>query len=368
MGTSPAPMNLSEVEERAREALRPDVYDYYRGGAEDERTLRLNRVAYRRWLLRPRRMVDVSEPDLSVDLMDDRLAFPVGLAPCAFQRLAHGDGELATARAAGTCGTLMVASTFSTSSVEEISEQNPGPLWLQLYLFRNRELSLELVRRAEASGCSAVCLTVDVPVQGNRERDTRNRFRLPEGMEIANFAGLRQSRMPEDADGSGLEALIRRELDPSLTWEAVEWLAARTELPVVVKGVLTGGDAERALDAGAGALVVSNHGGRQLDGAVPAILALPEVVAAVRGRAPVVVDGGIRRGSDVVKALALGARAVLVGRPYLWGLAWDGQAGVEWVLSILRAEVERALCLVGRPRAREVDGNVVVEAPSGLVL
>lgn len=361
------PINLSEVEALGRESLPPDAYDYYRGGAEDEVTLRANRAAFGRWLLRPRRLVDVSSPDPSVEVLGDRIDSPVGIAPTAFQRLAHPGGELATAQAARSEGALMVASTLSTTPLEAIAEERDGPLWLQLYVFKNRELSLELVRRAEACGCTALCVTVDVPVQGKRERDDRNRFRLPDHLEMANFRGLRQAAMPSEHEGSGLAAFIHREIDPSLTWEAVEWLVGETSLPVVVKGVLTGEDAERALESGAGGIVVSNHGGRQLDGAVPTLLALPEVVAAVRGRAPVLVDGGIRRGSDVVKALALGARAVLVGRPYLWGLAWKGREGVERVLSILRDEVVRTLCLVGRPRAADVDPDTVMAAPAGLV-
>lgn len=366
MGSPSDPINLAQVEALAREALPPDVWDYYRGGAEDEVTLRSNRAAYARWLLRPRRLVDVSRPDLSVEILGDRLESPVGLAPTAFQKLAHPDGELAVARAARSHGALMVASTLSTTRLEAIAEARDGPLWLQLYVFRNRELSLDLVRRAESCGCTAVCVTVDVPVQGKRERDDRNRFRLPDDLEMANFRGLSQAAMPEKHEGSGLAAFIHREIDPSLTWEAVEWLVEETRLPVVVKGVLTGEDAERALESGARGIVVSNHGGRQLDGAVPTLLALPEVVGAVRGRAPVLVDGGIRRGSDVVKALALGARAVLVGRPYLWGLAWKGAEGVETVLSILRDEVERTLCLVGRPRAGDVDPDTVMVAPPGI--
>lgn len=362
------PINLAEVEQLGRGGLPSDVYDYYRGGAEDERTIRLNRAAYGRWLLRPRRLVDVSRPDLSVELLGDRLSLPVGLAPTAFQRLAHPEGELATARAARSVRTLMVASTLATSTIEEIAEAHGGPTWLQLYVFRNRELSLDLVRRAEASGCSAVCLTVDMPVQGKRERDDRNRFRLPEGLDMANFRGHLQAAMPAEHEGSGLAAFIHREIDPSLTWEALEWLVEQTALPVVVKGIVTGRDAERALERGARGIVVSNHGGRQLDGAVPTLLALPEVVAAAEGRIPVILDGGIRRGTDVIKALALGARAVLVGRPYLWGLAWRGEEGVSTVLETLRTEIERSLCLVGRPRAADVDPDAVLEAPSGLVL
>jgi len=357
-------LRVDAFEARARELLPREVYDYYAGGAEDERTLALNRAAFGRWLFRPRRLVDASGVDPSVELLGSRLSFPVALAPAAYHRLAHPDGEVATARAAGSAGTLMVASTVATRTVEEIAAASSGPVWLQLYVFRDRGLSEALVRRAEACGCGAVVLTVDVPVQGKRERDRRNRFRLPEGVEMANFAGLPQARMPQ-GEGSGLDAFIAAQFDPSLTWDAVEWLREISSLPVVVKGILTGEDARRAVERGASAVIVSNHGGRQLDGAIPTMLALPEVVGAVEGRIPVLLDGGVRRGSDAVKALALGARAVLIGRPYLWGLAAGGEAGVARVLEILREEVERTLALLGRPRAEEVGPEAVVEGPFG---
>jgi 4-hydroxymandelate oxidase len=352
------PANLRELEALAREALPRAVYDYYAGGAEDETTLRANVDAFRRFALRPRVLVDVSRVDASVELLGDRIAFPVLLAPTAFQRLAHPEGELATARAAGNAGTILVASTLSTCSIEEIAASATGPLWLQLYVFRDRGLTRALVERAEAAGCRAICLTVTVPVQGNRERDARNGFHLPEGIEMANFRGLPQATFPE-APGSRLHAFIAREFDPSLTWEAVGWLRSITRLPVVIKGIVTAEDAALAVEHGADAVVVSNHGGRQLDGAEATLLALPHVAEAVDGRIPVLMDGGVRRGTDVVKALALGARAVLIGRPYLWGLAVDGERGVERVLTLLRAEVERTLALIGRPTAAEVDRSAI---------
>src|ERR687896_389791 len=311
----------SGVSVDARATLPRAVYDYFAGGAEDEVTVRANRAAYERYSLRPRVMVDVSHVDASVDLLGQRLAFPVALAPAAFQRLANPGGELATARAARAAGTLLVASTLSTYSVDDVAAAAPGPLWLQLYVFRDRGLTQELVERAERAGCGAICLTVTVPVQGNRERDLRNQFRLPIGIDMANFLGLRQARFPEGITGSGLNAFNSREFNPTLTWQSLGWLRSITNLPIVLKGVVTPEDATLAVEHGANGIIVSNHGGRQLDGAEPTLLALPRVADAVGDRVPILVDGGVRRGTDVVKALCLGARAVLIARPYLWGLA-----------------------------------------------
>lgn len=357
----PPPLSLAAYEAAAREVLPPAAYDYYAGGADDELTLGANRDAYDRIFLRPRVLADVSAVDPSVKLLGDRLTCPVLLAPTAFQRLANPEGELATARAARAAGTVMVASTLSTVSLEAIAEAGDS-LWFQLYVFRDRDLTRELVSRAEAAGYRALCLTVTVPVQGNRERDALNRFRLPPGLEMANFTGLEQARFPE-GDGSGLEAFIAGQLDPSLDWSALEWLRSVTHLPILIKGIVTPEDARLAVERGATGIIVSNHGGRQLDTAEPTIHALPRVVGAVDGEIPVLVDGGIRRGTDVLKALCLGARAVLVGRPYLWALAVDGQAGVERALTLLRAEFERALQLMGKRRVDELGPELLASDP-----
>ncbi len=362
MTTAPnPPVNLSEFEIAARERLDPMVYDYYAGGAEDEVTLRANRAGYERFMLRPRVLVDVSAIDLEIDLLGQHLSLPVLLAPAAFQRLAHTDGELASARAARSAGTLLVASTVSTHTVEQIAAAADGPFWFQLYVFRDREITRAIVQRAEACGARALCLTTSVPVQGKRERDTRSGFRLPPDIEIANFSGSEQANFP-DAQGSRLEAFINREFDPSMTWDAVAWLRSITSIPVLLKGILSPEDARLAVEHGVDGLIVSNHGGRQLDACIPTILALPEVVDAVDGRIPVLVDGGIRRGTDIVKALALGARAVLIGRPYLWGLAVGGQQGVETVIAQLRAELKRALALVGHTSVATLDRSLLVDA------
>lgn len=350
---------LVELEELARGALPPDVFDYYAGGAEDENTLRANRAAFARYALRRRVMVDVSAVDASVELLGTRLPHPILLAPTAFQGLAHPEGEIASVRGAGAAGALYVASTLSTTSLEEIAAAAAGPLWFQLYVYRDREITRDLVRRAETAGYSAICLTVTVPVQGNRERDARNRFRLPASVRMANFDGLAQERMP-DAAGSGLEALIASEFDPSLGWDAIGWIRSITPLPVVVKGVVEGEDAALAVEHGAACVIVSNHGGRQLDCEAGTLAALPGVVEAVAGRVPVLVDGGVRRGTDVAKALALGARAALIGRPYLWGLAIGGEDGVAGVVTRVRFELERTMALMGRPTVAALEGAVTV--------
>ena len=353
------PLTPEAWEAAARERLGRDVYDYYAGGAGDEVTVRANRAAWAELFLRPRVLVDVSDVDTSVTLLGSVLPHPVLLGPTAFQRLAHSDGEVATARAASASGTLLVASSLSTVPLEEVAAATVAPLWLQLYVFRDRELSLDLVQRARAAGCQAVCLTVSVPVQGNRERDARNCFQLPNGLEMANFRGHAQANLPDTAEASGLESFIEEHLDPRLDWSVVGWLEETAGLPVVVKGILTLEDARLAIQHGAAAVIVSNHGGRQLDGAVPTARALSDVIEGVDGNAPVLVDGGIRRGIDVVRAIALGASAVLIGRPYLWGLAVGGQAGVECVLGQLVSDVRRTLALTGRTRLRDVDPRIL---------
>jgi 4-hydroxymandelate oxidase len=357
----PSPVNVLEFEELARARLTPMAYDYIAGGAGDEVTVRANREAFARWRFLPRALVDVSRVTTEVELLGQRLSSPVLVAPTAFHQLAHPEGEAATARAAAACGTVMVASTIANLSVTQIAAQAPGGrLWFQLYIHRDRGLTRELIERAQAAGCLALCLTVDTPFLGRRDRDARNAFRLPEGLVMGN---LRDARL--DGAEEGLSGLLAysHQFDPTLDWSAVEWLGSATRLPVVVKGILDPIDGAEAVRRGAAAVVVSNHGGRQLDGAVATLDALPAIADAVASAVPVLMDGGVRRGTDVLKALALGARAVMVGRPVLWGLAADGQAGVERVLSLLRAELEHAMGLAGRPDLSSLDRSLLVPAP-----
>jgi 4-hydroxymandelate oxidase len=353
----PPLLTVDDYERAARERLEVSIYDYIAGGAWDEVTLRENRIAYDHWRFRPRLMVNVEHRDLSVNILEDSLSLPIGVAPSAFHKLLHPDGELATARAAGAAGTVMCLSIMATTSLEEVAGVASGPLWLQTYIFRDRDLTINLAARAKAAGYNALVVTVDTPVLGRRERDPRNKFELPAGIEMRNVT------MPPPAPGeyeSPMVRFIKQQIDPSLTWRDVEWFVKTVGMPVFVKGVLHPEDARLAAQTGVRGIIVSNHGGRQLDGAIATLDALPEIVAAMSGTGlDIIVDGGIRRGTDVVKALALGAKMVLVGRPVLWGLAVDGEAGARAVLELLGREFDTALALVGCPHAADLNRDFV---------
>ncbi len=346
------PVNIAEYEALARERMGKEAFDYVAGGAEDEVTLRENRAAFGRIRLLPRVLVDVSTVELSTRILGQTLEWPVLLAPAAFQTLAHAEGELATVRAAAASRTVMVVSTMTSFSLEEIATAAEGPKWFQLYCYRDREVTQRLVERAEAAGYSAVCVTVDLARVGRRERDVRNEFQLPAAARPKNFEGLVDPSLL--TDDSAFHEYVEQLVDPSLTWESVDWLRSITSLPVLLKGILTAEDARLAVEHAVDGIVVSNHGGRQLDGVPATIDCLSDVVAAVEEKAEVLLDGGVRRGTDVVKALALGARAVLIGRPYVWGLAVDGEAGVAHVLAMLREEVEVAMALMGCPTVADI--------------
>ncbi len=352
------PIHLADYEAAAAELLPQMVYDYYAGGAHDEITLRENRDAFDRMQLRYRVLRDVSSRSLTTEVLGQELAMPVVIAPTAFHQLATEEGEVATARAAKRSGTVMTLSTLSTRAIEDVGAAAEGRLWFQLYVYRDREATRELVARAEAAGAKALMLTVDAQIWGVRERDVRNRFQLPEGLQMVNLVSRGKGDFP-DVDGSGLAAYVARTFDPSLSWKDLEWLCANTRLPVLIKGVVRGDDAAMALEHGAAGVVVSNHGGRQLDTAPAPISVLEEVVQAMGGRGTVLVDGGVRRGTDVVKAMALGADAVLIGRPVLWGLATAGEEGVMRVLEHLRAELDLAMALCGAASLDEVTRDLV---------
>ncbi|PWT77042.1 MAG: alpha-hydroxy-acid oxidizing enzyme [Chloroflexi bacterium] len=348
------PINVHEYEELARAQLHPAVWDYFSAGANDEVTLRENRVAFERLQLRPRMLVDVSRISMATTLLGTPVAMPIGVAPTAVQGAGCAEGECATARAAGALGALMVASTESTRPLEEIAQAAAGPLWFQLYFSsRAHESALRLVRRAEAAGYRAIVPTVDAPRAGRKERHIRSRetFEWPPS---GNFL-LEPSGDDEDLDGG-------------LTWEDIKWLREITSLPIVVKGILTAEDAILGVECGVAGLLVSNHGGRQLDTVAATIEALPEVVEAVAGRCEVYLDGGVRRGTDVMKALALGARAVFVGRPVLWGLAVAGADGAQHVLELLRDELELAMALSGRPTLASIDAALVQRSGAAGIL
>ena len=353
---------VADLEEIARRRLTRQVYDYYAGGAEDETTLAANVAAFGEVFLRPRALVDVGRVDLSTTVLGTRVSMPILVAPTAYQRMAHPEGELATARAAGTAGTLMVASTIATSSLEEIARAATGPLWFQLYVQPDRSLSRDLAKRAEEAGYKALCLTVDTPQLGRRERDVRNGFTLPPGIRMRNFKGS-LSLMRHAAPGtSGFATAASALLDPTITWDSIAWLRSETKLPIILKGLIAGPDASLAVSCGVDGIVVSNHGGRQLDGCEPTLRALPRVVEGAAGQCEVYMDGGIRRGTHVLKAIALGARAVLIGRPVLWGLAAAGEAGVTRVFEMLRAELTLAMQLAGCPSLVAAGPDLIARA------
>jgi 4-hydroxymandelate oxidase len=353
----PTPMVcLQDFEAAAQAAMSDMAYQYVAGAATDETTLRWNREAFARIRLRPRALVDVSRLDTRVRLFGEELSLPVLLAPTAYHRLFHPEGEIATARGANEAGAALVVSSFATTAVEDIARETKQPLWFQLYVQGDRGFTRHMVERAEAAGCRAIVMTVDTPVVGSRNREERVRFDLPKDIELPHLKGLKTTvadhRPPERVVYSAM-------LDATLTWKDVEWLRSFAKVPVVLKGILDPEDADRAVRAGASGIIVSNHGGRNLDTVPATIEVLPAVVEKVAGRIPVLVDGGVRRGTDVLKALALGAQAVLIGRPYVYGLAATGASGVARVVEILRRELEMALALSGRPSVAAVDRSVL---------
>jgi isopentenyl diphosphate isomerase/L-lactate dehydrogenase-like FMN-dependent dehydrogenase len=341
------PLNASDFERLAEGKVEPGPWGYFAGGAGDERTLADNDAAFGRWRLRPRMLVDVGSVTTATTVLGRDVSMPVLVAPTAFQRLAHPDGDLAVARGAAAAGTVMCLSTLGGASPAELADAAPdGRHWFQLYWSRDREFTQALVEAAAEAGFQAIVLTVDLPAAGRRERDLRAAFEIPEDLPLPNLA--------THLGGGDFHATLGQVVDPTITWRDLEWLRSVSSLPLIVKGILTSEDARLACEHGVDGLVVSNHGGRQLDAAPASLDALPEVVDAVSGRCLVLMDGGVRRGTDVVTALALGARAVLVGRPVLWALAVGGEEGVQRVLELLRAEVELALRLLGCPTPEAV--------------
>jgi 4-hydroxymandelate oxidase len=358
------PLSVEDFEPIAAARLDPVARDYYRSGAWGETTVAANRAAWSGLWLRPRSAVDVTARDPSTELLGSRMPAPLLVAPTALHRMAHEQGEVATARGASAAGVPMVLSSLSTCTVEDVAAATAAPLWMQIYMSQDRGFTRALAQRAQAAGCRALMLTVDTPVWGVRERDIRNHFRVPEGMRMAN---LERPGMPTGHAGRGIGEALGWTIDAGLTWRDLEMLRSAVDVPILVKGVLRGDDACRAIDHGAAGVVVSNHGGRQLDGALPTAWALPEVVAAVAARVPVIVDGGIRRGIDILRAIALGAAAVQVGRPVLWGLAADGATGVERVLRMLMDEFSLAMALAGCPAISAIGPDLIARIADGRV-
>jgi 4-hydroxymandelate oxidase len=337
------PLNVHEYESLARERLGENAWEYFRGGSGDESTMRENIDAFARWKLRPRVLVDVASVDTATTVLGAPVSMPMLIAPTAMQKFAHPDGEAATARAAASAGTIMVLSTSATMRPAAVAAAAPDAArWFQIYVLQDRGVTQALIDEACENGYSALVLTVDVPILGRREGGLRAGFHVPDEFELAGdiFTGI----------------------DPTVSWRDVEWIAGHG-LPVVLKGVLTPEDALIGIEHGAAAIVVSNHGGRQLDGVPASIDALPQVSEAVGGRVEILLDSGVRRGVDVLRAVALGAKAVLVGRPVLWGLAVDGEAGVARVLELLRDEVELGLRLLGCTSPADVEREHVEWRP-----
>jgi 4-hydroxymandelate oxidase len=336
----PPYVQVDDFEPVAKAKLPADVYGYYAGGAGDERTLEANRRAFDRWVLRPRMLQGSADPDPSTEILGTRVAFPVLVAPWAYHWMAHGDGERATARGVAQADTIFVVSSTAVDNLEVIGKESDGPKWWQLYLFADPEKSADTLHRVVDAGYGAICWTVDLPVLGLRHRDARSGFVVPLGPNIGEY-----------------------DFEPNLTWDQLDFIREHAPgLPVLVKGILRGDDAALACERGVDGIVVSNHGGRQLDASIASLDALPEVVEAVGGRVPVLMDGGVRRGTDVLKAIALGADAVLVGRPIAYGLAAEGEEGVASVLGILRAEVHNAMALAGCRSVAEIEPDLVAPA------
>jgi 4-hydroxymandelate oxidase len=350
---------MHELEQLARERLSSMAYDYYASGARDEHTLRENVAAWSRLPLHYRVLRDVNARDPSTTVLGARVSMPVLVAPTAFHKLACPEGEAATARAAARARTVMILSSLSNTAVEDVCAAASGSVWFQLYVYKDRGATAALVARAEAAGARAIAVTVDAPLLGRRERDVRNRFHLPPGLRVENMTAAGYGEVGHSEGESGLASYVAEKLDPSLGWKDVAWLRSITRLPVLVKGLVRPDDALRALDAGVHGVVVSNHGGRQLDGAPPTASVLGPIADAVQGRLEVLVDGGVRRGTDVLRALCLGARAVLVGRPILWGLAVAGEEGALAVLETLRDELDQAMALAGCARVADATRDLI---------
>ncbi|XP_067311025.1 hydroxyacid oxidase 1 [Pseudorasbora parva] len=353
---------VSDYELQAQRILPKSVFDYYFSGADEQETLRDNVAAFARWRLYPRVLRDVSAVDMSTTVLGQRVSMPICVAATAMQRMAHPDGETATARACLSSDTGMMLSSWATSTIEEVAEAAPGAVrWMQLYIYKDRALTQSLVRRAEEAGYKGIFVTVDTPYLGRRRDDVRNRFKLPSHLRMANFESpdLAFSSKEGYGEDSGLAVYVTQAIDATVKWDDIAWLKRMTSLPVVVKGVLTAEDAKEALKYGVDGILVSNHGARQLDGVPATIDALPEVVEAVEGKVEVFMDGGIRKGTDVLKALALGAKAVFVGRPVLWALACEGDEGVANVLQLLREELHLALALTGCCSLKEVNRSLL---------
>jgi isopentenyl diphosphate isomerase/L-lactate dehydrogenase-like FMN-dependent dehydrogenase len=373
-------LNIAGVRERARRALPRPVFDFTDGGAEDEKTLRRNEAAFEEISLLPRPLNGAAERDLAVDLFGRKHSMPVMIGPTGIAGLMWPDGEVAAARAASAAGVAYCLSHGSVCTIEHLAAGGVAPRWMQVFIYRDRGFTAEFVNRAAASGYDALVLTIDNQLTGNRERDARNGFTIPPSFRMLDMLAMAAKlpwllrmrrelpritfgnyvRAGEPSDAASVARRMVSMLDPSMSWRDVEWLRTIWKGPLILKGVLHPDEARRARANGVDGIIVSNHGGRQLDGAASSIEALPAIVEAAAGEMPVLLDGGIRRGVDVVKALALGASCCLIARPQLWGLAIAGEAGVSHVLEIFRREIDRAMGLMGASRVSDLARDQVV--------
>lgn len=340
--------NLTNIELDAKAKLSKKIYDFYAGGSGDEITLCKNRQDFANFQLVPKILAGVQQSNLQVKIFGKQIELPILAAPMGLQKLAHPQGEIAVAQGLKEVGSIFICSSLSSFSLEEISKETSGILWFQMYVFKDRAITQDLLQRAEKSGYQAIVLTVDVPIMGYRERDQRNQFILPKNIKTANLIPYQSNTkiLFSKSSGSSIKVFTDDQF-LALTWKDVEWLKSQTKLPIILKGILRGSDAVKAIDYGVDGIIVSNHGGRQLDGVCSSIEALPLIVKQVQSRIPILMDGGIRRGLDVLKALALGCDGVLLGRPIIWGLATAGQEGVVRVLQILQRELRESMILCG---------------------
>jgi L-lactate dehydrogenase (cytochrome) len=366
-------VNIDDLRKRARRRLPRAVFGYIDGGAEDESTLRANRLGFQHYTFRPRMLVDATTRDLTTTVLGERLSAPLILAPTGLCGMAAPKGEILAARAAAQAGLVFTLSSMSGVPIEAVACEAPGPKWFQLYVWKDRELTRSLIERARAAGYKALVVTVDVQTLGQRERDLRNGATVPPKITLKNvldavgkipyflnmpnyaFANVEGTRGGRGENPVAIGQFVLQQFDPSVTWKDLDWFKSVWGGPVAIKGLMSAEDAKIAVEHGIEGIVVSNHGGRQLDGLPSAVEVLPEIAEAVGDRADVILDGGIRRGTDVIKALALGAKAVMFGRPYLYGLGAGGQAGCELAIEILRKELDRNLALIGCPRAADLD-------------
>lgn len=367
--SGPAPVNVAEYERFAADSLPRNAFDYYSSGANDMITLRENRDAFARLRLLPRVLIDVSKINIETTILGVKVSSPICVAPTAMQRMAHPEGEIATSKACARHATLMTLSSWSTTSVEDVMSAAPNNLkWFQLYVYKDRKITLELIRRAEKAGYTALAVTVDTPALGRREADIKNQFALPGHLTMANFAELGGEHADgikgKNSSGSSLASYVASLIDKTLTWNDIKWLRKVSKMKIVVKGVITPEDSLIALKNGVDGIWISNHGARQLDTTPATIEVLPDIVRAVGGRCEIYLDGGITRGTDAVKAIAMGARAVFIGRPVLWGLAHSGEEGVYNVLKLLKDEFTLAMMLCGAVKIEDLKPSLVRPALS----